>query len=81
MNNIFSCSVIYQMFHLASPEWNCQILFSLVQQADSPSITVLLVFSVDAAQFQVSGLIRQLHVDPTMGMAFAKIVADRRLVN
>ena len=69
------------MCHLASPAWNCQILFPLVQQADSPSVTVLLVFRVDAAQFQVGGLLGQLHVEPTMGMAFAKIVADRRLVD
>ena len=78
---LFSSNGIYEVCHWASPAWNGQILFSLVRQADSPSITVLLVFSVDAEQFQVSGLFRQLHVDPTMGMAFAKIVADRRLVN
>ena len=66
---------------MASPAWNCQILFPLIQQADSPSVTVLLVFRVDAAQFQVSGLLSQLHVDPTMGMAFAKIVTDRRLID
>ena len=42
---------------------------------------MLLVFSVDAVQFQAGGLFSQLHVKPAMGMAFAKIVADRRLVN
>ena len=42
---------------------------------------MLLVFSVDAVQLQVSGRFSKLHVDPTMGMAFAKIVTDRRLVD
>ena len=39
------------------------------------------MLGVDAAQFQVGGLFGQLHVNPAVGMAFAKIVADGRLVD
>ena len=42
---------------------------------------MLRVLGVDAVQFQVSGFFSELHVDPAVGMAFAKIVADRWLVN
>ena len=44
-------------------------------------LAVLPVLGVYAVQIQVSGPFIQLHIDPTMGMAFAKIVADRRLVD
>ena len=56
-------------------------LFVFVPQNDLLPITVLFVFRVHAAQFQVSGPFSELHVDPAMGMAFAKIVTDRRLID
>ena len=39
------------------------------------------VFAVDAAQLQISGCVRELHIEPAMGMAFAKVVADGGLVD
>jgi hypothetical protein len=50
-------------------------------ERDPPSVTVLLVFGVDAAQLQVGGLFGQLHVNPAVGMAFAEIVTHGRLVD
>ena len=50
-------------------------------ERDPPSVTVLLVFGVDAVQLQVGGLFGQLHVNPAVGMAFAEIVADCRLAD
>ena len=42
---------------------------------------MLLVPRVDAAQFQFGGLFGQLHVDPSVGMAFSEIVTHGWLVN
>ena len=56
-------------------------LFFLVFQTDLSPITVLLVFAIDAVQFQVSRCFSELHIDPAMSMAFSEIVADCRLVN
>lgn len=44
-------------------------------------ITLLLVFWINTMQFQVSRFFGELHIDPTMGMAFTEIVADCRLVD
>ena len=42
---------------------------------------MLLMLGVDALQLELSSCFTELHVDPAMGMAFAKIVADGWLVN
>ena len=46
-----------------------------------PLVTVLLVFWVNTMIFQVSRFCSKLHVNPTMSMAFSKIVTNCRLVN
>lgn len=42
---------------------------------------MLLMLGVDALQLELSSCFTELHVDPAMGMAFAKIIADGWLVN
>jgi len=53
----------------------------LATQADLPLVPVLLMLGIDAVQLQESGLLGQLHIHPTMGMTFSKIVTDRWLTN
>ena len=54
---------------------------ALALQNNLDTITVLLVFWFDAVQFQVGRPYSELHIDPTMGMAFSEIVTDCGLVN
>ena len=56
-------------------------LFLLVFQTDLSPITVLLVFSVDAVQLQLSRCLSEPHIDPPMRETFSKIVTDCWLVN
>ena len=42
---------------------------------------MLLMLGVDALQLELSSCFTELHIDPAMRMAFAKIVADGWLVN
>jgi hypothetical protein len=39
------------------------------------------MLGIDAVQLQESGLFGELHINPTMGMTFSKIVTDRWLSN
>ena len=50
-------------------------------QGDLPPITVLWMVAIDAVQFQISGHCSELHIDPTMCVAFPKIITDRWLVD
>ena len=42
---------------------------------------MLLVFVINTVQLQLGGCFSELHVDPAMGMAFAKVIADCGLVD
>ena len=56
-------------------------LFLQVFQGDLPPVTVLWMVAIDAVQFQISGHCSELHIDPTMCVAFPKIITDRWLVD